>query len=79
MVVLIGRAMYLQIFNAQKFIDKGNEIITSERTQHSYRGMITDRNLQPLAVSAPLASVSFSPYDYAQAYYELQKRIKKCR
>ena len=77
LVVLIGRAMYLQIFNAQKFIDKGNEIITSERTQHSYRGMITDRNLQPLAVSAPLASVSFSPYDYAQAYYELQKRIQK--
>ena len=55
---LVGRALYLQLINSQKFIDKGNEIITSERTQHSYRGMITDRNNQPLAVSAPLSSVS---------------------
>lgn len=77
LAMLIGRAFYLQVFNAQKFIDIGNKIITSERTQHSYRGMITDRNNQPLAVSAPLSTVSFSPYDYAQAYYELQKRVEK--
>ena len=37
--------------------------------------MITDRNHLPLAVSAPLATVSFSPYDYAREYYEI-KRIK---
>ena len=76
LVVLVLRAFYLQVFNSQKFIDIGNEIITSERTQYSYRGMITDRN-QPLAVSAPLSSVSFSPYDYAQWYYDIQKRIKR--
>lgn len=77
LIALVLRAFYLQAFNAQKFIDKGNEIITSERTQYSYRGMITDRNHQPLAVSAPLSSVSFSPYDYAQWYYDIQKRIKR--
>ena len=37
--------------------------------------MITDRNDLPLAVSAPLATVSFSPHDYAQEYYELKRII----
>ncbi len=59
--LLIARAYYLQVANAQFYQDKGNELITSERTQKSYRGMITDRNNLPLAVSAPLATVSFSP------------------
>ena len=72
---LIGRAYYIQIANAQFYQDKGNELITSVRTQKSYRGMITDRNNLPLAVSAPLATVSFSPHDYAREYYELKRII----
>ena len=72
---LIGRAYYIQIAKAQFYQDKGNELITSVRTQKSYRGMITDRNQLPLAVSAPLATVSFSPHDYAQEYYELKRII----
>lgn len=73
--LLIGRAFYLQVANAQFYQDKGDELITSKRTQKSYRGMITDRNNLPLAVSAPLATVSFSPHDYAREYYEI-KRVK---
>lgn len=76
LLILIARAVDLQVINADVYIDKGNDIITSERTQRSYRGMITDRNNQPLAISAPLSSVSFSPYDYAVAYYDLSKRIQ---
>jgi cell division protein FtsI (penicillin-binding protein 3) len=75
LVALIGRAYYIQIANAQFYQDKGNELITSVRTQKSYRGMITDRNNLPLAVSAPLATVSFSPHDYAREYYELKRII----
>ncbi|HSP85627.1 MAG TPA: penicillin-binding protein 2 [Psychrobacter sp.] len=75
LVALIGRAYYIQIVNAQFYQDKGNELITSVRTQKSYRGMITDRNNLPLAVSAPLATVSFSPHDYAREYYELKRII----
>lgn len=71
--LLIARAYYLQVANAQFYQDKGDELITSVRTQTSYRGMITDRNDLPLAVSAPLATVSFSPHDYAQEYYELKR------
>ncbi|TXD96238.1 penicillin-binding protein 2 [Psychrobacter frigidicola] len=73
--LLIGRAFYLQVANAKFYQDKGDELITSVRTQKSYRGMITDRNQLPLAVSAPLSSVTFSPHDYAREYYEI-KRIK---
>ncbi|MDE0491048.1 penicillin-binding protein 2 [Psychrobacter sp. A3] len=75
LVALIGRAYYIQVANAQFYQDKGNELITSVRTQKSYRGMITDRNKLPLAVSAPLATVSFSPHDYAREYYELKRII----
>ena len=75
LVALIGRAYYIQVLNTQFYQDKGNELITSVRTQSSYRGMITDRNDLPLAVSAPLATVSFSPHDYAREYYELKRII----
>ncbi len=73
--LLISRAYYLQVANAQFYQDKGNELITSVRTQKSYRGMITDRNNLPLAISAPLATVTFSPHDYAREYYELKRII----
>jgi len=73
--LLIARAYYLQVANAQFYQDKGDELITSTRTQKSYRGMITDRNDLPLAVSAPLATVSFSPHDYSREYYELKRII----
>ena len=73
--LLIGRAYYIQVANAKFYQDKGDELITSVRTQKSYRGMITDRNSLPLAVSAPLATVSFSPHDYAREYYELKRII----
>ena len=75
LVLLIGRAYYIQVANAKFYQDKGDELITSVRTQKSYRGMITDRNNLPLAVSAPLATVSFSPHDYAREYYELKRII----
>ena len=75
LVGLIGRAYYLQVANAQFYQDKGNQLITSVRAQKSCRGMITDRNDLPLAVSAPLATVSFSPHDYAREYYELKRIV----
>lgn len=72
---LIARAYYIQVINAKFYQDQGNKLITAIRTQPSYRGMITDRNHLPLAVSAPLATVYFSPYDYAREYYSIKKII----
>lgn len=75
LVALICRAFYIQVIEADFYQEKGNQLITGVRTQPSYRGMITDRNHLPLAVSAPLATVYFSPYDYAQEYYAIKKVI----
>lgn len=75
LLVLLVRAFYLQVANAVFYQEKGSEFITSERTQKTYRGQIVDRNNQPLAVSAPLSTVVFSPYDYARDYYALKKQI----
>ncbi|MDO5769462.1 MAG: penicillin-binding protein 2 [Psychrobacter sp.] len=72
---LIARAYYIQVINAEFYQEQGNKLITSIRSQPSYRGMITDRNHLPLAVSAPLATVYFSPHDYAQEYYSIKKII----
>lgn len=75
LVALLCRAYYIQVINAKFYQEKGNELITSVRTQASYRGMIADRNHLPLAVSAPLATVYFSPHDYAREYYSIKKVI----
>ncbi len=76
---LMARAYYLQIANSQFYIDKGNEFITSIRTQSVNRGMITDTFGNPLAANAPLVTVVFSPYDYAQSYYQARKRYQTAK
>lgn len=66
------RLAYVQVFNAEFYQNKGNMLITKTVKQFPYRGMITDRNNMPLAISAPLVTVVFSPYDYAVEYYSLK-------
>lgn len=39
--------------------------------------MITDRNNMPLAISAPLVTVVFSPHEYAVEYYDMVRRQKE--
>lgn len=72
---LLWRAYDVQIANAAMYQQIGDKLITGVRRLPSYRGIITDRNQQPLAVSAPLVTVSFSPHDYAVAYYSLKREI----
>lgn len=72
--ILISKAFYLQVINPKFYQDKGNQLIHSVSTQTVYRGMIVDRNGYPLAISAPLSTVYFSPHDYARDFYELKKQ-----
>ena len=58
------------------FIDKGDELITGKRIEPAYRGVITDREGAPLAANAPLYTVFFDPYAYAEEYYRLDNEIK---
>lgn len=71
---IFARLTYVQVINKHYYQDKGNSLITTIRKQPSYRGMITDRNNMPLAISAPLVTLVFSPHEYAVEYYDLKAK-----
>ncbi|WP_115338080.1 peptidoglycan D,D-transpeptidase FtsI family protein [Moraxella caviae] len=73
--VLFARAFYLQVINASFYVEKGDKLITSKRSQPVYRGMITDTMGAPLAANAPLSTVVFDPREYASEYYRLKKIV----
>lgn len=68
------RVAYVQVINAPFYQQKGNTLITTTVKQPPYRGMIVDRNNIPLAISAPLVTLTFSPHDYAVEYYKLKAK-----
>ncbi len=60
---LIGRAVYLQGFRDDFLQEKGNQRYSRIVEVGAHRGMITDRNGEPLAVSTPVESVWASASD----------------
>ena len=60
---LIGRAIYLQGFRDDFLQEKGNQRYSRVLEVSAHRGMITDRNGEPLAVSTPVESVWASASD----------------
>ena len=56
-VAVASRVFYLQILNKEFLINEGNARSIRSVAIPAYRGMITDRNGEPLAVSTPVASV----------------------
>ena len=52
-----SRVFYLQILNKDFLINEGDARAVRSVAIPAYRGMITDRNGEPLAVSTPVASV----------------------
>ncbi|MBS9779976.1 MAG: penicillin-binding protein 2 [Moraxellaceae bacterium] len=74
-LVLFARATYIQVINSEFYQKKFEHLNTSEREIPTHRGMIFDRNNQPLAIDAPLTSVIFNPYEYAKSYYEVKKQL----
>lgn len=60
---LIGRGVYLQGINDDFLQGKGNARYSRVIEVSAHRGMITDRNGEPLAVSTPVESVWASPAD----------------
>ena len=59
--VMIGRALFLQFFNADFLKQRGNAQALRVIDVSAVRGMILDRNGQPLAVSTPVDAVSADP------------------
>ena len=60
-VAVASRVFYLQILNKDFLISEGNARSIRSVAIPAYRGMITDRNGEPLAVSTPVASVWAAP------------------
>lgn len=61
LAALLGRGVYLQGINDDFLQKKGDARYSRVIEVSEYRGMITDRNGKPLAVSAPVESVWATP------------------
>ncbi|MCC6757050.1 MAG: penicillin-binding protein 2 [Arenimonas sp.] len=59
--VVVARAAYMQLWAEEKLQAAGDERFLREVTIATTRGMITDRNGEPLAVSSPVESLWVNP------------------
>lgn len=66
-VALIGRAAYVQLINNDFYQREGEARFLREIPIATSRGMITDRNGEPLAVSTPVESVWGNPKELLKA------------
>lgn len=60
-VGLLGRGLYLQVWNEGFLQDQGDARYRRTLKLEANRGMITDRNGEPLAISTPVQSIWMSP------------------
>jgi cell division protein FtsI (penicillin-binding protein 3) len=66
-VSLIGRAAYVQLINSDFYQKEGDARFMREIAIPTSRGMITDRNGEPVAVSSPVESVWCDPKELMQS------------
>lgn len=75
-LALIARLVDLTIFN-RAFLVKQGQLRTLRVVEiPAYRGMITDRNNQPLAISTPVDSVWVNPQQFHPSAQELDQLAK---
>jgi cell division protein FtsI (penicillin-binding protein 3) len=65
--LLAVRAIYLQVLSSDYLQRQGDARYLRTVTDNAHRGMIVDRNGEPLAVSTPVESVWVHPATFAQA------------
>ena len=65
-LALIGRAVDLQLVDNEFYRKQGDERFLRELEIPTTRGMITDRNGEPLAVSTPVESIWANPQELAR-------------
>ena len=64
---LLAQAAHLQLYRHDFYASEGNERFSRVATITAHRGMITDRNGEPLAISTPVDSVWVNPQELAPA------------
>lgn len=70
---LVGRGIFLQGIHNDFLQKKGNARYSRVIEVSAHRGMITDRNGEPLAVSTPVESVWASPSDVEASSAQIKK------
>ena len=70
---LIGRISYLGIIKHDFLLDQSNIRSVREVSIPAHRGMITDRNGNPLAISIPVASVWVNPRLFVATSDQMKK------
>jgi cell division protein FtsI (penicillin-binding protein 3) len=73
---LMVRAVYLQVFNTEFLNQQADARHLHTEKISAHRGMITDRNGEPLAVSTPVDSVWANPQEFAPAIDSLPTLAK---
>ena len=66
-LALVGRAVHLQVFNKDFLISQADARHLRTAKISANRGVISDRNGEPLAASMPVDSLWVSPQELAQA------------
>lgn len=77
MALLVLRAVDLQVFNKQFLKEQGDKKHVDDVSVSAYRGMIKDRNGEPLAVSTPVQSIWVNPKEHKLAEANLIEKLKK--
>lgn len=73
--VLVWRVLDLQVLNKDFLKGQGNSRVLRQLEVTAHRGMITDRNGYPLAISTPVSSIWIDPREFALNTREDNKQI----
>lgn len=70
-VVVLGRAVQLQVSEQRFYVQQGGDRQQRAQVIPAHRGMILDRNGEPLAISVPMDSVWINPAEITNFYNNL--------
>lgn len=77
MLVLIARAVFLQIFDTQFLQQQGDRRHVGVVNVPAYRGKILDRNNEPLAISTPMESVWVNTHHFKKDEVAKFRQVSK--
>ena len=70
-LLLLGRAVQLQVSEQGFYVQQGGDRQQRAQVIPAHRGMITDRNGDPLAISVPMDSVWINPMELTKFYAQV--------
>ncbi|MAR89907.1 MAG: cell division protein [Pseudomonadales bacterium] len=68
-LMVVGRLVCLQVESQDFLQDQGDRRVVRVENVPAYRGLIADRNGEPLAVSTPVTTLWFNPQELIEAQY----------